>query len=368
MKVSRILSDLAGMMKNCGEQDLTCDRVYDSCSACINKLADEAIARVQRQLDKPEIRSCRIPLQIEFKKMTNLNYWLKSKLFSLPYAERSEPLRQKIERLVDMLQELQLKVLQVYPDYAEQFFWRMATRQKTSTNNLEYLKWRATHPRLTIDRLRQQQVKLTAKVLNAGILEYDERPKGSEIRAVKRKPLKDDLDYDADLTEKFIVECAKLKRYSYWIDKKMFMIDYQEFFVYLYPHCFDDLTMDQLIMLYEYDVQMKMIHEDIMNLEPKLRNCKNQMPRKEPLNEELSMFIHPKIGDEEGRLIQDELKRLVKRNGVQMICEYLPQMAHDNKILLPPNPSIAYDELVRLGMPTGKGFSEKYFRNHYSRK
>ncbi len=72
--------------------------------------------------------------------------------------------------------------------------------------------------------------------------------------------------------------------------------------------------------------------------------------------------------DEEGRLIHEEIKRLVKRNGVQMICEYLQRMAREEKILLPPNPSTAYAELVRLGMPTGEGYSEKHFRNHYSRK
>jgi hypothetical protein len=43
-------------------------------------------------------------------------------------------------------------------------------------------------------------------------------------------------------------------------------------------------------------------------------------------------------------------------------------MAREEKILLPPNPSTAYAELVRLGMPTGEGYSEKHFRNHYSRK
>ena len=58
----------------------------------------------------------------------------------------------------------------------------------------------------------------------------------------------------------------------------------------------------------------------------------------------------------------------MRRNGVQMICEYLQKMARDEKILLPPNPSIAYAELVRIGMPTGEGYSEKHFRNHYLSK
>jgi hypothetical protein len=86
------------------------------------------------------------------------------------------------------------------------------------------------------------------------------------------------------------------------------------------------------------------------------------------LDEELFKFIHPTISDEDGVEIHKEVKRLLKRHGVQMICEYLQQMARDKKILLPPNPSTAYTELVRLGMPTGEGYSEKHFRNHYLSK
>ena len=111
-----------------------------------------------------------------------------------------------------------------------------------------------------------------------------------------------------------------------------------------------------------------MIHEDMMRLKPELKDMEKQTPHTKTTDEELCKFIHPTIGDEEGRLIHEEIKRLVRRNGVQMICEYLLQMASEKKILLPPNPSIAYAELVRLGMPNGEGYSEKYFRNHYVSK
>ena len=40
-------------------------------------------------------------------------------------------------------------------------------------------------------------------------------------------------------------------------------------------------------------------------------------------------------------------------------------MSRDGRILLPKMPSVAYVELVRMGMPTGKGYSEKYFNKFY---
>ena len=106
MRRNEKLLRLASVLEICDEHDLTDDCVFMYCCKCVNDLADRGIEAVQRQLDKPEIRSCRIPLVIDFEKMTNPDYWLKSKLFCEALAERSEPLRQKILQLVDMLQML----------------------------------------------------------------------------------------------------------------------------------------------------------------------------------------------------------------------------------------------------------------------
>ncbi len=92
----------------------------------------------------------------------------------------------------------------------------------------------------------------------------------------------------------------------------------------------------------------------------------NNPPRQD---EELCMFIHPAVdSDEEQRKIHNEIKRLVKRQGLQDICRYLLQMKKDNKVLLPPSPSVAYAELVRMGMPDGEGFNENTFRKYYLTK
>lgn len=81
--------------------------------------------------------------------------------------------------------------------------------------------------------------------------------------------------------------------------------------------------------------------------------------------EELFHFIHPSIEEKEEWLIHDEVKRLVRRQGLQEICLYLKQMADDKKILLPQNQGRAYAELVRMGMPSGDGFNEKTFQKYY---
>ena len=84
-------------------------------------------------------------------------------------------------------------------------------------------------------------------------------------------------------------------------------------------------------------------------------------------DEELFHFVHPSVlGGEEWR-IHGEVKNLVRRQGIQEICAYLKQMADEKKILLPQSPSVAYAELVRMGMSSSEGFNEKTFQKYYRR-
>ncbi len=100
----------------------------------------------------------------------------------------------------------------------------------------------------------------------------------------------------------------------------------------------------------------------------------NQQSPKHPVgnqqerDEELFHFVHPELEDEEAWRIHDAVKRVVKLQGIQMICHYLSQLRSENKVLLPPNPSAAYAELVRMGMPNGEGFNEITFRKYYNKK
>ena len=270
MRRNNTLVTLANVMENCNVQDLKCSCVFNHCSMCVNELADKAICILLRLLDKPEMRSCRIPLVIDFERMTDLDYWLKSKLFSVDNESSSNELREKIVKLVDMLRALQMKILQVDTDYAEKFFKRMTARLAKSAHNLDYELWRASHKHPTMKELERQQVQLTANMLIEGILAYDEMPTGDEIEEVKLELVMKGLKYGQQLPDGFEVECAKLRRYSYWEGGHLFMIDYQQIYTYLFSHCFEKFTKKQRIALFEYDMQLRMIHEDMVRLKPEL--------------------------------------------------------------------------------------------------
>ena len=97
----------------------------------------------------------------------------------------------------------------------------------------------------------------------------------------------------------------------------------------------------------------------------KVNNNPNDTPNANDNDEEKFYFIHPAMDEEQERKIHNEVKRLVKRQSIQMICQHLVHMRNEGKLLLPPNPSAIYKELVRMGLPQGDGYSEKNFKNNY---
>ncbi len=99
----------------------------------------------------------------------------------------------------------------------------------------------------------------------------------------------------------------------------------------------------------------------------------DEAKRKEPScgsevrHEKLCLFVHPSVSEEQEWQVHDEVKRMAKRLGIQEICQYLLEMKKEHKVLLPQSSSAAYNELVRMGMPHGEGFSEKTFMKYYKR-
>lgn len=82
---------------------------------------------------------------------------------------------------------------------------------------------------------------------------------------------------------------------------------------------------------------------------------------------EPTFFIHPSVDADQEWRVHDEIVRLASRQGVQEICRHLLQLSAEKKVLLPQSAEKAYNELVRLGMPSGEGYSQKTFAKHYRR-
>lgn len=329
----------------------------------VSILTDAIIVKLTNLVNSERTLTCRNVLIANYDTMTNPQYWLGHKLFAdLPKAD-SDALQKKIRQMVDLMAELAMKIFQLGESHSDAFFKKLMKSYEASQHT-PYEIWKSRQYRLTMKKYKQYQAELTADILNLGIMDYDEDATDEERAAVRLDLLRMEMSHDKKLSDNFIDAAAKLKRYSYW-DGHKFMIDYPIAKQYLY-RIFDKLTNDQRIALYYYDVQMKQIHEDMEKL-ARRKASKTHAKADVAVQQDEEMFkhVHPSLDDEAAWQIHNEVKRLVKRQGIQEICQYLHKLASEDKIFLPNMPSVAYAELVRMGMPDGEGFTLKTFMKYY---
>ena len=300
MRRNETLQTLALIMKACNDMNLPSDkRVINHYAKCIEEMADDAIDKIQRQLEKPEIRSFRIPLIVDFDTMTNAYYWLNCKIFGKLPKERSHHIKDKLINMAGLLKALELKMKKVNAAYAEAFIKRMISISKAKIHVTDYDIWKVQHPYYDPEMLLDYQIQLTTKLLIEGVLAHDDKPKGKELQAVRVDLVKEGLEDGTELPDDFANECAKLKRYSYWMGSYRFMIDYQKIYRSQFINNFEKLTKKQRMLLFDYDVQMKQIHEDLERLlngkmaEQQQTEQQDEQPQTEDLGE-LNFFAPAK--------------------------------------------------------------------------
>ena len=225
--------------------------VQDACviryqGMCIEGLVDDIIAMLDRLLSSKTRLSCRNVLVTNFKTMTKTEHWLERKLFMDLPKDLGKVLRDKIDQMVDLLNALMVKIINVEADFADEFLERMKKRcRKYSTTGYDL--WKAQQSKITIQGLVTYQVDLTADMLSCGILKYARRPNGEEIQNVNKDKLALKLTDKSIITDAFIRECAKLRRYSHW-EGDRFVIDYHLLRKYLFCE-FGKLTCEQHIKI-----------------------------------------------------------------------------------------------------------------------
>ena len=221
----------------------------------------------------------------------------------------------------------------------------------------------------SVEKLREMQALAVIEALNKGVFDFEPTPSQQENDKVSQELQSGFLPCDFEITEEFRKAYTKFRRFA---EKKdpMMILNYKRYGKYIQNHYYD-FSEDQRYAIFELDNMLRLIHEEMVKLEPELANVLNDKVNGNTVSylhesgEEMFHFAHPSLNDEEGWKIHNEVKRLVRRQSVPDICQYLKKLVSEDKILLPLMPSMAYTELIRMGMPGGEGFSEKYFRNCY---
>lgn len=255
----------------------------------VNSSVDDIITKLGRLLESNTRLTSRNMLLANYEKMKDPKHWLKSQLFNYLPKEASLRLQRKIEQMVDLFDALAMKIIDIDPDYADCFFKHLRSRyhQKSFT---KYQMWRAKHPHAPYDAIVAYQAQLTADMLLMGILSFDDEPNGEELDGVRMDLLKKKVNHPKEFPDFFKAECAKLRRRSHWAGD-LFIIEYEKFLTYLFPN-FNKMSQAQHIALYEYDVQLKQIHEDMVRLNPSLARYLQKEPAAKP--DELNYFAPAK--------------------------------------------------------------------------
>ena len=270
---------------------------------------------------------------------------------------------EKLNQLLDTVREL---IFNLDPAVYGNYFRNCMDKCEEMTVTTAYRIWAQNNQPLTIEKLKAKLTEAIAKALKAGIMSHDDPPARRELQQVDLEQVIQELPADYELPDDFKKRWAQFCRYTHW-DGDILRFDYNKYGRYGCCHR-DEFTEEERYAIYELDKTQQLIRQDMEKLLPEQIQKAGKTSAKAATSdqeEELFHFIHPSLDDEEGWKIHNEVKRLVRRMSLPDIIKYLRKLESENIILLPTVSSVAYDELVRMGMPNTGGFSKEHFRKQY---
>ena len=275
-------------------------------------------------------------------------------------------IKEELETMNQQLDTIKELIIKLDPAVYGNYFRNCMKECEEMTVTTAYRIWVQNNQPLTIDKLKTKLTETIAKALIAGIMKHDTPPTRRELQQVDMEQVIQELPADYELPDDFNKHWAQFCRYTFW-DGDILRFDYNKYGRYGCCHR-DEFTEEERYAVYELDKTQLLIRQDMEKLLPEQIQKAGKTSAKAATSdqeEELFHFIHPSLDDEEGWKIHNEVKRLVRRMSLPDIIKYLRKLESENIILLPTVSSVAYDELVRMGMPNTGGFSKEHFRKQY---
>ena len=275
-------------------------------------------------------------------------------------------IKEELETMNQQLDTIKELIIKLDPAVYGNYFRNCMKECEEMTVTTAYRIWVQNNQPLTIDKLKTKLTETIAKALIAGIMKHDTPPTRRELQQVDLDQVIQELPADYELPDDFNKHWAQFCRYTFW-DGDILRFDYNKYGRYGCCHR-DEFTEEERYAVYELDKTQLLIRQDMEKLLPEQIQKAGKTSAKAATSdqeEELFHFIHPSLDDEEGWKIHNEVKRLVRRMSLPDIIKYLRKLESENIILLPTVSSVAFDELVRMGMPNTGGFSKEHFRKQY---
>ena len=175
------------------------------------------------------------------------------------------------EVMGDHLDAITEMMIKLNPQSYENYYLTKKAEYDEAPVRTHYKDWKFSVAPVTLDLLKSKQTEVVAEALIKGLMDYDNSPTTYEKQQVKVEKVKLHLidDINEKLPADFDVRCAKFRRYITWGDDYVLRIDYKNFGRYICRK-FNMFTTEQLLALFELDMMLYLIHQDMVKLKPEL--------------------------------------------------------------------------------------------------
>lgn len=370
---------------------ITVDSPYTRCMfvAGLTYWAEKVNKGLLDYLEKISKGECVRVLNVDYSKYSSKNYWLRSRMKDDMTAYSDMPLslntgKSEYSSSLDLYNGYETIVCEMVvnfkkvestfdqPQLYDPLMQQLRRQYADPLIEYEYAKMKESYIEPTLKDYLKMQVAACVEFLHSGMLSDALSICNEDIDKVDKEKILKMLDPRCKVPANLKELWAKFMKMMVYKEGVLLVPKRNKIRIQVLKH-FDDLNEDQFRALFRLDDRLRLIHQDMIKLKPGLVKAINSTVNEQPESnqpepaEELFHFIHPEIEEEEAWRIHQAVKRLVLYQKVPEICAYLKKLAGEDKLLLPPNPSFVYDELVRLGMPKEEGYSEKYFAACYKK-
>ena len=339
-------------------------------------MLDEAIEQLGFYKEDLIENKCIEPFEVssEPNEKDDEDFWKFINLFfdKIKNDEVYQSLKDKVARFRAQLAEVENAMRKCDPIVFEKYFFRVKPADVEECVVKRFQQELYENMPITSEKLIVMQSQAVINAIGAGIFNHTRKVSVDEVKKVSPDLETDFVPCDFEITDDFKKKYALFRRFT---EKRgvVLVLNYEEYGKYIVKHKYD-FEDEQFKAIYELDVMLREIRLEMEKRYPEMVKNPDTAVIDKPADnqpvagEELSLFIHPSLDDEEGWKIHNELKRLVRRQSLPDIIKHLRKLESKNIVLMPIVSSVAYDELVRLGMPDTGGFSKEYFRKQYFRK
>ena len=174
-------------------------------------------------------------------------------------------IEKELDEMTLHLEAIRDCIINLNPEAYGDYYQKSKQKYDEASVTKAYHLWKLSVGKLTFKKLKAKQTETVANALKKGIMKYARRPTHEEILEVDEERVKHHLPEDYELPEDFKIRCAQFRTFISWEDD-ILHIHYNDYGRYIYS-CIDKFTAEELIAIYELDMMLYLIHQDMMKLE-----------------------------------------------------------------------------------------------------